>query len=36
MEERVLLYSVVYANEAEKLSSAIRRIDPQAFIRSGV
>jgi uncharacterized membrane-anchored protein YitT (DUF2179 family) len=32
MEERVLLYSVVYANEAAELVNAIRRLDPGAFI----
>jgi uncharacterized membrane-anchored protein YitT (DUF2179 family) len=32
LEERVLLYSVVYANEVEELIRAIQRIDPKAFI----
>ena len=32
MEERVLLYSVVYANEVTDLVNAIRLTDPSAFI----
>jgi uncharacterized membrane-anchored protein YitT (DUF2179 family) len=32
MEERVLLYSVVYANEVADLVRGIQRIDPRAFI----
>jgi uncharacterized membrane-anchored protein YitT (DUF2179 family) len=32
LEDRVLLYSVVYANEVEELIRAIQRIDEHAFI----
>jgi uncharacterized membrane-anchored protein YitT (DUF2179 family) len=32
MEERKLLYSVVYSNEVTDLVNALRRIDPNAFI----
>jgi uncharacterized membrane-anchored protein YitT (DUF2179 family) len=32
MEERTLLYSVVYATEVADLVNAIRRLDPEAFI----
>jgi uncharacterized membrane-anchored protein YitT (DUF2179 family) len=32
LEERELLYSVVYANEVTDLVNAIRKIDPEAFI----
>ena len=31
-EERILLYSVVYSNEVDKLISAIRKVDPASFI----
>jgi uncharacterized membrane-anchored protein YitT (DUF2179 family) len=32
MQERVILYSVVYANEVTPLINAIRAVDPDAFI----
>jgi uncharacterized membrane-anchored protein YitT (DUF2179 family) len=32
MQERVILYSVVYANEVTPLINAIRTVDPDAFI----
>ncbi|MDR1931466.1 MAG: YitT family protein [Spirochaetales bacterium] len=32
MENRVMIYSVVSANQANKLAAAIRKIDPRAFI----